>query len=105
MNPAVTLTSIKVEFFGPQTPQLFEAVFEEGPWKVRFDHVAIGTGQSRYQAATSAAANIYSLNLTRTVREAINNYMESVIPPQGTIIEAEEPMQMYCVIGVNVERT
>jgi hypothetical protein len=101
MNPATQLTKFGIWFHGPQTPELFDACKPAHP---EFDHVVIGTGESRAVAASRALAHMRDLNI-RPIREGIEAQTQVVLTPQCNEVEADcHGMQMYCIIAISVER-
>jgi len=101
MNPATRLTKFGIRFHGPQTPELFDAVplpHDE------FDHVVVGTGESRAVAASRALAHMRDLNV-RGIREDIEAQTQLVLTPECNEVEANSHgMNMYCVVAINVKR-
>lgn len=101
MKPATHLTKIGIRFHGPQTPELFNACRSPQP---EFDHVVIGTGESRAIAACRAVAHMRDLSV-RAIREDIEAQVQLVLTPGCNEVEAgPHDTNMYCVIGICVKR-
>jgi hypothetical protein len=101
MNPATRLTKFGIWFYGPQTPDLFDTIPLP---RDQFDHVVVGTGESRAVAACRALAHMRDLDV-RDIREDIEAQVQIVLTPAYNEVEAgQHGMNMYCVIAINVER-
>lgn len=101
MKPATRLLKFGIWFKGPQTAELFKYTYHEPQG---FDHVLIGSGESRAVAAARALSRLRDLEV-RAIREDIEVQTQLVLRPEYSEVEITEPeTSMYCIIGLNVER-
>jgi hypothetical protein len=101
MQAAKRLVELGIRFYGPQAPELFKASYVEPD---KYDHVVIGTGESRAVAAARAVSHMRDLGV-QNIKEAIEEHVQVVLTPDCTEIEAgDSELNMYCVIGIRVER-
>lgn len=102
MNPAKRLNKIGVWFKGPHTPELFKMLYIKEKYR-EFDHVAVGTGESRAVAAARALSHMRDLNV-RPIMDDIQTHVQLQLPRHSNEIEAESGTNMYCIIGIEVDR-
>lgn len=102
MKPAKRLKRVGIWFKGPHSAALFKALHTPEKY-CEFDHVVIGTGESRAVAASRAISHMRDLNI-RPILEDIQTHVQVQLPPHASDIEAGGLTSIYCIIALDVER-
>jgi len=100
LEPAKRLEKISIRFMGPHSSDLFKCLYIP---PVDFEHVSIGTGESKSVAATRAIAHLQGEGFSPIldeIRDAVSNMM----PGAPDAVEGDGFCQIYCIIGVTAER-
>lgn len=103
MEPAKQLKRIAIRFYGPHSPDLFKLIFVRDEWDVNYDHFVVGTGESRAVAAARAVSHMRDLEVKEIIGD-IEAQVQCVLPRNAAEIEGDNICQLYCVIGLDVER-
>jgi hypothetical protein len=93
------LTKFGMSFKGPYSAELFKQAYIEPEG---FDHVVIGTGESKAIASARAFAHLRG-NGINPIMDDISSMIDKNLPSAPHTVEGDDKCSVYCIIGASVE--